>query len=443
NCGQKSSSTLPNNNPNGQLVATYTSICTPGSRGTAVINILKGTGPYNLTYGGGPVTSNLTVTGLPLVNTNITVSDLGSGFTTTLGVYIACSTPITDGDVNISIIGTTSSGLPVVRADISPTVTVTRVTWSTGDVGLGPITVPGHILTTIGFITATFTDPDGNSITKIQTFATTCSGAVYTPNISFTSPSCAGGTNGTLTLNNPQSGATNTWSGNIPTVLTGNSLNGLSAGTYSLTITKPSGVGGQVCLVYNGNGATISQPSALTASINQTGNTFTAISSGGTAPVSFLWTTSATSPTVSLQNSGTYFVTITDSKGCTAGDYVVVSPPLCLGLISVNSTAPGCVNGADGILKASSTLAGAYYNWSGPSVASPNNSLISGLSKGSYVVTVSTPGCSAYVGVELTDPPKLEVSHQYVGGKQVNIVVTGGSPNYSVKWRNDNLLVDN
>ena len=65
---------------------------------------------------------------------------------------------------------------------------------------------------------------------------------------------------------------------------------------------------------------TVTQPTALTASVIDNGNgSATANASGGTSPYSYLWdanTGSQTTQTATGLTDGTYSVTITDANGC-------------------------------------------------------------------------------------------------------------------------------
>jgi hypothetical protein len=88
-------------------------------------------------------------------------------------------------------------------------------------------------------------------------------------------------------------------------------------GSYTVIYTK-SGVSSNFPITI-GNDITLSITPVPGATIC-TGDTatLTANASGGTGTISYLWSTSATSQAISVTTSGTYTVTVTDSKGCTA-----------------------------------------------------------------------------------------------------------------------------
>ena len=128
--------------------------------------------------------------------------------------------------------------------------------------------------------------------------------------------SCNGSTNGSIALS--VTGGTTPisylWSNGATT----QNINGLSIGTYTVTATA----NGSCIATAN---ATISQPAALTASINTQTNagcagnagSATVSASGGTSPFNYLWTNGQTVGTATNLVPGTDNVTVTDAHSCT------------------------------------------------------------------------------------------------------------------------------
>jgi len=139
-----------------------------------------------------------------------------------------------------------------------------------------------------------------------------------------TDVTCNGGANGsaTVTVANGTAPYTYAWSNGATTA----SVSNLVAGNYTVTATDANGNTGTLIVV-------IGQPAPLNANVTGVHETSapanngsaTAAPTGGTAPYTYLWGTGATTATINNLNSGTYSVTVTDSKGCNKTGSVVIS----------------------------------------------------------------------------------------------------------------------
>jgi SprB repeat len=129
-----------------------------------------------------------------------------------------------------------------------------------------------------------------------------------------TSVLCFGGNTGTATVN-PSGGSNYTynWSNNQTTQTATN----LTAGTYTVTVTS----GAQSVIAT----ATVTQPATAVNGTTSVSNviscanptaTLTANGSGGTAPYSYIWSTTETTPSIVVSTAGTYSVTIFDNNNC-------------------------------------------------------------------------------------------------------------------------------
>lgn len=102
-------------------------------------------------------------------------------------------------------------------------------------------------------------------------------------------------------------------------------ISGLSAGTYSVTVTSSSGATATKT-------TTVSEPDAINASISLTNATagqsdgsLDLTVSGGTSPYSFTWSNGDNTEDADSLSPGTYTVTVTDDNGCTTTTSEVVS----------------------------------------------------------------------------------------------------------------------
>ena len=142
-------------------------------------------------------------------------------------------------------------------------------------------------------------------------------------NIQKTDATC-GQSNGSATANptGGQSPYSYSWSNGFTT----QTINNLSAGTYTVTVTDNNGCSNtnQVSI------ANIPAPSVDAGSNQQicanSTTTLTATPSGGSSPYQFLWSTGETSQSIQISTNLTksYKVTITDQNNCTAIDSVIV-----------------------------------------------------------------------------------------------------------------------
>lgn len=159
--------------------------------------------------------------------------------------------------------------------------------------------------------------------------------------------SCNGSCDGTATVIFPDSNAVVSylWSTGDTTQTVG----GLCAGTYVVSITDTAGCSSGVSVV-------VTQPSAIaaTATSNQpscfggSDGSLCSVPSGGVPPyASYLWSNGETTQCIQSISAGTYTVTITDANGCTGTASLALSQPSQLALIlqHTDATCSTCANG--------------------------------------------------------------------------------------------------
>lgn len=231
---------------------------------------------------------------------------------------------------------------------------------------------------------------------------------------------------------------------NIP--LTGSSTaraTGLPAGEYVLRVRDAGGCPG---VIHN---VVVSSPLQLT--VNITGKTeasppgaangsATAQGAGGTAPYTYLWQNGAVTAAVTGLASGSYTVTVTDANACTANSEVLIDdiPLQPLSVSIIHSTPVSCFGGSDG--SATALAAGGAapytYEWSN----GPGTPAVSGLSAGTYTVTVTdAQGGTTATQINLTEPHALALNVASVTGVscfegedgRIDYAISGGTAPYS------------
>ncbi len=270
--------------------------------------------------------------------------------------------------------------------------------------------------------------------------------------ITFTTPtyngyhiSCNGGSNGSVTANvtGGQNPLTYNWSNGATT----QTVNGLSAGTYALTITDVNGCTKDTTV-------TLTQPTLLSLSVSSTSaNCFgsasatgTATPSGGIAPYTYLWSNGQTIQTANgLTGGSSYSVTVTDANGCTITGNTTISQPTALSTSGTSSINVSCQGESTGSinLSVSGGTSPYIYIWSNAATTQD----LTGLGAGTYSVTITdAQGCTATTSQTLTQPGSVVplITSTSVNGVNVacygatsgtaSVSVTGGTAPFSYLW---------
>lgn len=262
-------------------------------------------------------------------DSSITVSNAGQYYVTVQNANAGCGSSSDTVNVNVTIIDFTTSqqdvscyGLNDGQITIMPTGGTPQYhyQWSpaVGDTATATNLSPGNYY-------ATITDANGCEahVLKIP--------IVEPDSISLvsdneTNPKCNGGNDGTIDVS--YTGGTPPYTYTWSNSGNSNSLSGLSAGTYSLTLTDNNGC------TSHANFA-LTDPTAITVS-GDTGvdeNYYGYINlsvSNGTSPYAFVWSNGETAQNISHLHSGEYTVTVTDFNGCSVVDTFKIKIPLII-----------------------------------------------------------------------------------------------------------------
>jgi sugar lactone lactonase YvrE len=196
------------------------------------------------------------------------------------------------------------------------------------------------------------------------------------------------------------------WGGGITT----EDRTGLTAGTYSVTVTDSNGITDTETI-------TITQPSVLTSSITSQTNvtcyggfngSATISASGGASGYTYSWAPSGgTSETITGRAAGDYTCTITDANGCTTTQLVTISQSNALFSSITSQTDVSCNGGSDGsaTISASGGAGGYTYSWA-PSGGT--SATITGSTAGVYTCTITdASGCTKTQTVTINQPAIL------------------------------------
>jgi gliding motility-associated-like protein len=318
-----------------------------------------------------------------------------------------------------------------------------------------------------GALTVTVTDANGCIATASVTL--TEPNAVTATIASSVDASCNGTCDGQATVagagGTVTSGYTFTWSASANNQTTAIAT-GLCAGTHSVTVTDNNNCD-------NVTTVTINQPlTGITASATITSNyngadvscidacdgEATAVGAGGTGAYTYLWDANAgsqnTAIATGLCGDSTYVVTVTDAGGCE--NYATVTPvaPTQVVATVTSNTTVTCGGGNDAeatVTGAGGTLVTANYTYAWNTVPVQNTATATGLSAGTYEVTVTDDnGCIGVDSVTIIEPAvTLFVSTQVTSnynGQDIScngecdgagqVTITGGIPAYTILWSN-------
>ena len=409
--------------------------CFGGNDGSVTVTMQGGTAPYTYLWSNGETTAN--TTGLNAGIYALTVTD-ANGCTYTNSFTVSDPPKIT---VNPTVLTQpTCNG----AADGSITVSASNgaapytYNWNTGAVGA--------TLTNIvaGTYTVTVTDNNGCQISEDVILGEP---ALIVANAVVTDISCNGQVDGSIALatTGGTGGYTYLWSD----ASTGSSISGLSAGSYSVTITDGSG-----CSV--NESFTIVEPAPLTAAVVQQdvlckGQSTGAIDitpSNGTAPYSFVWSNGATSEDLVNVAAGTYSVTITDAPGCSIVRSITITEPadvLVLSGTATNVTCNGAVNGSIDF-EATGGVAPYSFSWNTGAITED----LTNIGPGVYTVTVTDAnGCVKFESFNITQPAPLsvvpsptDITCNGANDGIINLSISGGTAPYTYLWNDGNTNKD-
>ncbi len=352
--------------------------CFGGNTGAINLTPTGGVGPYTFNWVGGPTTEDRT--SLAAGTYSVTITD-ANGCTGTVNATVTQPASAVSGTTVVTNVACNGGNTGAIN--LTPTGGVGPYTFN----WVGGPTTEDRTSLAAGTYSVTITDANGctgtvSGITVNQPTALIASASAQT------NVSCNGGANGSATVSasGGTAGYTYSWA---PTGGTGATASGLTAGTYTVTVTDANG-----CT--DTQSFTIIQPTALIASASAQTNvscnggangSATVSASGGTAGYTYSWApTGGTSTTASGLVAGTYTVTVTDANGCTDTQSFTITEP---------SAIDSNVTQAAGVLTATQT--GATYQW----YSCPNTSLTGETNQtytptvvGDYKVDITVGGCT-------------------------------------------------
>lgn len=170
----------------------------------------------------------------------------------------------------------------------------------------------------------------------------------------------------------------------------------------------------------------------------------TATSQNGTGPYSYLWDDVLAQSTQTITNLGTatYNVTVTDDLGCVGTGTITIAEPTEL-FVDIHGPDVSCFGGSDGVGTAIAMGGTGAYTYLWDDALAQTTDVASGLSAGTYTVTVTDAnGCTASDTYTVGQPSEIIITGlvTYDNGTTngaVDATIVGGTlPYTSTVWSN-------
>ena len=217
---------------------------------------------------------------------------------------------------------------------------------------------------------------------------------------------------------------------------------GLSAGSYTVTVTDANGCTATSSIVVTSTSNIIATMGPQTNILCNGGTASATVTvAGGNGPYTYAWVPNGgAGATGTGLTAGSYTVNVTDNNGCTASATIIITQPPPMNIIISAQTNELCSGGNSG--SATITVnggAGPYtYAWVPNGGNGPTGT---GLTAGSYTVNVTdNNGCTNSAIVLITEPPAVTASATTtqtgcaVNSGTATVLPGGGTPNYTYVW---------
>jgi PKD repeat protein len=417
--------------------------CNGGTDGSIVITASGGTGTlqYSIDNGVTFQASN-TFNGLGAATYNIVVEDAN---------LCQANTTATLTDPPAVVITNVATVDPTCNGGADGTITITA-SGGTGalnySIDNGVTFQASNSFTGLGAATYNIVVEDANGCQVTTTATLIDPPAVVITNVATTDPSCAGNTDGTITITASGGAGTLQYSiDNGVTFQAGNSFAGLGAATYNIVVEDANGCQATTT-------ATLIDPPAVaitnvaTTDPSCAGNDGTIVitAAGGTGTLQYSIDNGVTfqaSNTFAGLGSATYTVVVEDANGCQATTTATLNSSAGPNITNVSVTDPSCNGGTDGTATVTATGGTAPYTYLWDAAAgSQTTATAINLGAGTYSVSVTDAnGCVATATATVNDPTPVtatifstDVSCNGGNDGTATATPSGGTSPYTYLW---------
>lgn len=379
-------------------------LCNGASNGSVTIVGTGGIAPYSYAVNTGTFAASGMVNSLAAGTYTLHVKD-ANGCTKDSTMTLAQPTLLSASatKTNVSCYGTATGSIQV---SASGGTAPYAYSWS----GLGSTTASVTGLAA-GTYTATVTDAHGCTATATQSITQP---PALAASMSSTAPVCNGTPTGSATVAGSGGTAPYTYSWSTSPAQSGATINNLSSGTYSATITDAAGCTGtfSVAVPVTPRVTVSVVPTSVTCFGGSDGGA-TASATGSTAPYTYTWSTTPTQTGTSISGltAGTYQVVATSAKGCM--DSVLFSVSQAQKVVGTATPRATCPGFSQGTLSGSAVGGNGSYTYQWLTTPVQTGSTATGLGTGTYTLIITDiKGCKDTTSATITEfqNPVVEVA---------------------------------
>ncbi|MCX7953583.1 MAG: T9SS type A sorting domain-containing protein [Bacteroidales bacterium] len=404
--------------------------CFGGNNGYVHLNI-QGTPPYTIQwYPAGINTSSLSAGTYYYTVTDMLGCNSIGNFTITQPQPLVINVSVTNASCGLN----NGSAIAYVNGGVAPY----SFSWNTNP----PQNTQSIQNLSAGIYIVTVTDANG--CTKTATAIVQSQSNLNIILDTLVNVTCYGYSNGIISIHT--TGGTPPYSYQWSNGSTSSIISGLSAGNYWVTVTDSNN-----CIAIQNY--TINSPQEMNvnytlnyANCTSTSNVLINITTtGGTPPYSYIWSTGSHAEDIVVNQAGTYFVTVIDSKNCPPVVKEITVQQASIINVSVVKQDALCKNECTGNINITPTggIPPYGYYWKGPNGFISTDEDIYNLCAGWYYVTISDMrGCTIQRSFTIGEPPLLNASFSLISNPTCNglcngkikILASGGTPQYTYTW---------
>lgn len=420
--------------------------CASAPNGAIALNITGGLAPFTYSWTGGATTANISNKAAGTYSVSVTdANDCIATLSVTIKTDSTKLLAAALGTITKATCNTATNGGATVT--VSGGQTPYTYMWSPGGA-----TTKDLVNVVFGNYTLTVTDALGCTKQVVANITIDSAIALKGKIDSTKASGCATSASGAVyaSISGGSAPFTYQWKKGATVVASTLALSGVTAGSYTLTVTDNNGctvvLNATVPVISTGIVVTADSVKRPTCLVSADGKIYTSVS-GGLAPYTYSWSTGETTKDLLNANPGTLILTVTDANGCPGQVTVNLTydTSKTITVVADSTRGAGCITGKSGaiFITASKGTTPYTYAWSDGSIGSSLNNVV----PGTYSVTVTDArGCkvavTASIGVDTSRSIRGVIDSVEGAGcigstsGKIYLTASRGVPPYTYLWSN-------